>query len=337
MPRTTREPCLAGRVDTAGPGGRETSGWRRAVSGSRRDRAAVAAAAAMLALAACHGPARPVASPSPSPAVSSATSSAPSAAPTPVAAGATVIGVIGDFGVDDAPVRQVVALMRGFARPLAAVVTTGDNAYPSGTAADAAFAKAALAPLLGPRTPLYASLGNHDEVTHDGRPVMAALGIRAHWYTAVVGPVELVVLDANRPADPAQLAFLKRVLARPRAAAFRVVVFHQPAVSCSFHPPDPGVVRRWVPLFAGRVDLVLSGHNHTYERFTAPSGLTYVTTGGGGAPLYPSSASMCAGPARPVFFRTVHHAVRLTVTPATLLVEAVGLDGKAFDSVTISR
>jgi acid phosphatase len=313
------------------------------VYGSRRGRAAVAASATMLALGACHGPARPVASPPPSPAVSSATSSAPSAttsaAPSPVAPGATVIGVIGDFGVDDAPVRQVVALMRGFAggRPLAAVVTTGDNAYPSGTAADAAFAKAALAPLLGPRTPLYASLGNHDEVTHDGRPVMAALGIRAHWYTAVVGPVELVVLDANRPSDPAQLAFLQRVLARPRAAAFRVVVFHQPAVSCSFHPPDPGVVKRWVPLFAGRVDLVLSGHNHTYERFTAPSGLTYVTTGGGGAPLYPSSASMCAGPARPVFFRTVHHAVRLTVTPARLLVEAVGLDGKTFDSVTISR
>jgi acid phosphatase len=247
-----------------------------------------------------------------------------------------VIGVLGDFGVDAAPVRQVVALMRGFG-PLAAVVTTGDNAYGSGTSSEAAFARSVLAPLLGPGTRLYASLGNHDEVTHDGRPVMAAFGLRTHWYTAVVGPVELVVLDANRPSDPAQVAFLRRALARPRAAAFRVVVFHQPAVSCSFHPPSAGVVRSWVPLFAGRVDLVLSGHNHTYERFTASSGLTYVTTGGGGAPLYPSVRSMCQGPAAPAFFRTVHHAVRLTVTAHRLLVEAVGLDGTTFDSAVVTR
>jgi alkaline phosphatase len=295
------------------------------------------ALAAVLGLTACSSGA-PTTGPAPA-APATAAPTTPPAASSPAAtpaADATVIGVLGDFGVDDAPVRQVVALMRGFG-PLAAVVTTGDNAYQSGTPAQAAFARRVLAPLLGARTPLYAALGNHDEVTRDGRPVMAALGIPAHWYTARVGPVELVVLDANRPSDQAQLAFLRAVLARPRAAAFRVVVFHQPAVACSFHKPDPGVVRSWVPLFAGRVDLVLSGHNHTYERFAGAGGLPYVTTGGGGAPLYPSLTSMCQGPARSVFFRTVHHAVRLTVTERTLRLDAVGLDGTAFDTVTVNR
>lgn len=293
--------------------------------------AALAAGLAFAAVGCTSGP--PAAAP---PTTAAPTTPLPTVPPSAPPAPPTVIGVLGDFGVDAAPVRQVVAVMRRFG-PLAALVTTGDNAYQSGTPAEAAFARRVLAPLLGTPTPLYAALGNHDEVTRDGRPVMAAFGIRARWYTARVGPVELVVLDANRPSDPAQLAFLRGVLARPRVAAFRVVVFHQPAAACSFHRPDPGVVRSWVPLFAGHVDLVLSGHNHTYERFAGAGGLPYVTTGGGGAPLYPSARSLCQGPARPVFFRTVHHAVRLTVTATTLRLDAVGLDGKAFDGVTVRR
>jgi 3',5'-cyclic AMP phosphodiesterase CpdA len=311
--------------------------------GHARELAAGLALAALAALAACSPGTPTTATPTTAaPTTAAPTTAVPTALPPTASASATppaattVLGVLGDFGVDAAPVRQVVALMRGFG-PLAAVVTTGDDAYPSGTPAQAAFARRVLAPLLGPGTRLYAALGNHDEVTGGGRPVMAALGIPARWYTARVGPVELVVLDANRPDDKAQLAFLRGVLARPRAAAFRVVVFHQPAAACSFHKPDPGVVRSWVPLFAGRVDLVLSGHNHTYERFAGAGGLPYVTTGGGGAALYPSSAPMCAGPARPVFFRTVHHAVRLTVTATTLRLDAVGLDGRTFDSVTVRR
>jgi hypothetical protein len=300
-----------------------------------RGRARELALAAVLGLSACTS-GSPAATPTPAAPTTPPVTTLPLTTPPAPAGVPTVIGVLGDFGVDDAPVRQVVALMRGFG-PLAAVVTTGDNAYQSGTAAEAAFARRMLDPLLGGRTPLYAALGNHDEVTRDGRRVMAALGIPAHWYTARVGPVELVVLDANRPEDKAQLAFLRGVLARPRAAAFRVVVFHQPAAACSFHKPDPGVVRSWVPLFAGRVDLVLSGHNHTYERFAGAGGLPYVTTGGGGAPLYPSFASMCLGPATNVFLRTAYHAVRLTVTERTLRLDAVGLDGKTFDSVTVSR
>jgi hypothetical protein len=163
---------------------------------------------------------------------------------------------------------------------------------------------------------------------------MRAFGISNRWYTRQIGPVQLVVLDANRPYDPVQLDFLRRTLAKPRTG-WRVVAFHQPAMSCSFHPPAPGVDAAWVPLFRGRVDLVLSGHNHTYERFAAADGTPYVTTGGGGAQLYPSIPGKCSGPGTVRYLRTTHHAVRLTVTPSTLLLEAIGLDGKAFDAVTL--
>jgi 3',5'-cyclic AMP phosphodiesterase CpdA len=290
------------------------------------------------ALGGCRSGGRPVASPS-APAVTTATTaSTPAATPSPTPpAPPVVIGVIGDYGYDAPQVRQVVRVMGRFdhGHPLDAVVTTGDNAYEKGRPAEAAFALKALAPLLA-TTPLYAALGNHDVVTAGGRYVMGSLRMPARWYTARVGPVELVVLDSNRTTDPAQVAFLKRVLARPRRGAFRVVVFHHPAVSCSLHPADVAVGRAWVPLFRDRVDLVLSGHNHSYERFTTTNGPAYVTTGGGGAELYPSLAGSCGGPAKVAFLKTVHHAVRLTANATTLTVEAVGLDGKAFDRVVIA-
>jgi hypothetical protein len=291
---------------------------------------------ALLLLTGCtqSRPAAPASSgpPSPSPSVSAS----PPASPSP-AGRAYVIGVLGDYGIDEAPVRQVVALMAGFngGRPLDAVLTTGDNAYGTGQPGEAAFAARMLAPLLRPGTRLYAAFGNHDVVTAGGAHVRRALRMPAAWYTARVGPVEVVVLDANRPTDAAQLAFVRKVLRAPRPAAYRVVVFHQPAMSCSFHGPDTRVVSAWLPLFRGRVDLVLTGHNHTYERFAAAGGTPYVTTGGGGARLYPSLPGACHGPGTARKLLTVHHAVRLTATADRLLVEGVGLDGVPFDSVTV--
>ena len=283
----------------------------------------VAVAAGLL--TACHAQA-PAARPSPTPAVTTLS-------PTPSPGAPTVIGVLGDWGYQGGRAADVVRLMSSWR--LDAVVTTGDNAYGGGRVTEAAFAKRTIAPLLrGGSVPLYASLGNHDVHTRDGQYVMRDLGIPAHWYARVVGPVQFVVLDANRPSDPAQQAFLRGVLDAPRPVPFRVVVFHQPAWSCSLHGVDPGVAQSFVPLFRDRVDLVLAGHNHTYERFMAGR-VPYVTTGGGGAPLYPSIPGTCRGSARVAFVKTVYHAVRLTATPDRLLLEAIGLDGKPFDRVEV--
>ncbi|MEO8874208.1 MAG: metallophosphoesterase family protein [Polyangiaceae bacterium] len=68
---------------------------------------------------------------------------------------------------------------------------------------------------------------------------------------------------------------------------WRVVVLHQGVWSSGPHGDNP---RLWqsgvVDLFrAHKIDLVLSGHDHIYERGDA-DGMKYVVSGGGGAPLY---------------------------------------------------
>ncbi|MFF4661302.1 purple acid phosphatase family protein [Streptomyces sp. NPDC001381] len=138
-------------------------------------------------------------------------------------------------------------------------------------------------------------------------------------YTFTYGNVGVVALDANDvsyeiPAnlgytEGRQTAWLQRTLSALRADGnvdFVVVFFHHCAYSTSTHASDGGVRARWQPLFDRyRVDLVVNGHNHVYERTdalkggrvgrTVPvgasadparDGTVYVTAGGGGRDLY---------------------------------------------------
>jgi hypothetical protein len=138
-------------------------------------------------------------------------------------------------------------------------------------------------------------------------------------YAFTYGNVGVVALDANDvsyeiPAnlghsEGRQTAWLDKKLRELRAdrgVDFVVVFFHHCAYSTSSHASDGGVRAEWVPLFAEhRVDLVINGHNHVYERTDAirggevgrpvpiggstdptRDGTVYVTAGGGGKDLY---------------------------------------------------
>ncbi|MFF8814955.1 purple acid phosphatase family protein [Streptomyces pactum] len=139
-------------------------------------------------------------------------------------------------------------------------------------------------------------------------------------YSFVYGNVGVVALDANDvsheiPANRGltggtQTRWLERRLSRLRQTPdvdFLVVFFHHCAYSTTgAHASDGGVRDAWAAVFdRHRVDLVVNGHNHVYERTDAirhgavgravPIGATtdpvrdgtvYVTAGGAGAKLY---------------------------------------------------
>ncbi|MGW7260877.1 purple acid phosphatase family protein [Streptomyces sp. NPDC054834] len=138
-------------------------------------------------------------------------------------------------------------------------------------------------------------------------------------YAFTYGNVGFVALDANDvsyeiPANfgytgGRQTRWLDRRLGELRTAKgvdFVVVFFHHCAYSTSQHASDGGIRKEWLPLFAKhKVDLVINGHNHVYERTdaikngrvarTVPiggstdparDGIVYVTAGGGGRNLY---------------------------------------------------
>jgi hypothetical protein len=139
-------------------------------------------------------------------------------------------------------------------------------------------------------------------------------------YSFIYGNVGVISLDANDVSYeiPANLGYtggdqtrwLKQRLAFLRAQPdvdFVVVFFHHCAYSTTnSHASEGGVRDHWVPLFDRyKVDLVVNGHNHVYERSDAlrgnrvtkqvpiggtahpeTDGTVYATCGGGGRSLY---------------------------------------------------
>ena len=252
----------------------------------------------------------------------------------------TRIAVIGDFGSGKQGEAEIASAIRDDdARSrFAALITTGDNVYPSGNPED--FAAAWTVPygwVDDAGIPVLASLGNHDRKSGKLEQVADLLGMPARWYSEQVGDVQVIVLDANDVENPDQQRFLDDVLARPRGAGvdWRVVVFHQPAFSCSRHQSTPAVQKAWVSLFSrSDVDLVLNGHDHVYERFGPIDGVTYVVTGAAGDSLY-EMRGCPKGTPDPVVAAARRHYVVLEASPDQLRIEGVTEQGTLLDSAVL--
>ena len=177
------------------------------------------------------------------------------------------------------------------------------------------------------------TVGNHDFAVDRGRYEFDLLGMPASYYVRRVNDVQLIVLDSNAITN-AQTRWLKRVLAK-RTPLRRIVAFHHPPYTCGGHlgsrhrPASRSLFERY------GVRLVLSGHDHNYQRFKR-RGVTYVVHGGGGAGLY--ALRRCpAGDPRPGWQGAGDvRAPHLTVTSARVDVQVVDLEGKAVDAFRVT-
>jgi Iron/zinc purple acid phosphatase-like protein C len=165
------------------------------------------------------------------------------------------------------------------------------------------------------------------------------------WYSYNWGNAHILVLDSEQPFSPgtAQYTFAELDLAAHQASSWRIVVIHRPPYSSSTaNASSKSVQKDLVPLFqAKRVNLVLSGNSHNYERtypltngVRASNGVTYVVSGGGGNGF---NAFTLAAPAYSAFRQASYYEfVKVTVSPGSLVVAGIRADTNAvFDSVTI--
>jgi hypothetical protein len=216
-----------------------------------------------------------------------------------------------------------------------ALVEAGDDVYTVGD--PSLFAAALDEPYADLRTtrPLWVALGNHDVANGHGAEQLRYLGLPDLPYAKALPGVQLLFVDANHP-DEAQAAWLDARLSEP-GPPLRVVVFHQPAYSCATHGSTAAVDQWWVPIFeAHHVALVISGHDHYYERFLSANDVTYVVTGGGGAAIYPRS-SACTGVPPSQATAQRNHFVGVEIRGATMTLTAVAADGSVLDRATITR
>jgi 3',5'-cyclic AMP phosphodiesterase CpdA len=304
---------------------------------SRPGRTAAAALALALAAVVAGCAARPDGGPS-APTAPTATTPATASAKGPPA-GPVRSGFVafGDFGGGPAQVAVADAMERWTTRHrVDALVTTGDNVYQRGEPEQ--FAAQLDEPYreLRRSRPLWVSLGNHDVAAGHGAEQLRHLGLPDQPYAKTLPGVQLLLLDSNR-IDQAQTDWLERQLAAP-GPRLRVVVFHHPAWSCSRHDSTEEVTRRWGPVLERhRVALVLNGHDHNYQRFTSPAGVTYVVTGGGGKDLYPLDDDCPAGTPPQVGEARRHHFTAAEVRDGSLAVTVVAEDDTVLDRTVIRR
>ena len=275
--------------------------------------------------------------------------------PRPAAAAAPAsveFAVIGDFGTDSTAEAQVAAMVRGW-NP-AFVATTGDNYYAAGseTGTDRydrvvgghyCDFLAGVAP--GPRCPsggtstanrFFPATGNHDWTDGDITNYRAYFALPGSElvYDVRQGPVHLFFLDSQAAlasgAEAArQQSWLQAALAAS-SAPWQIVVLHHPPYSSGAHGSSPAL--RW-PFAQWGADLVLSGHDHTYERVGA-DGLVYLVNGLGGAPRYSFGATPVTGSV--VRDASDWGALRVRADATALTSEFVGLSGAVVDRVVLS-
>ena len=191
--------------------------------------------------------------------------------------------VIGDSGTGEPKQFEVAhELFRDHsAFPFDFVIMMGDNIYGGQQPAD--FKRKfedPYQPLLDAGVKFYASLGNHDDPNQRLYKPFHMDGKR--YYSFKQGNAEFFALDSNY-MDAEQLDWLKKQLTGS-TSAWKICYFHHPLYSHGRdHGPDIDLRKLLEPLFQENgVKVVISGHEHSYERLKPQKGINYFVLGNSG-------------------------------------------------------
>lgn len=240
-----------------------------------------------------------------------------------------------------APMGGAEATARLLDRIEGIVFTTGDNAYPSGREQDF---RTCYEPSWGRhKARTRPSPGNHDYETPGASAYFAYFGSNAGppglgYYRYSAGGWTVYSLNSNVPAGrgSAQLLWLQEELAA-NPSRCTAAYFHHPPFTSGQHGNQTFMHDMWRQLHASRVDIVLAGHDHTYERLgpmnaegqTDPAGGTRLfVIGTGGAHLVPPGRTWPTSE-----FRTTQYGVlKLTLDTGRYSWEFLQTSGGVSDS-----
>lgn len=145
------------------------------------------------------------------------------------------------------------------------------------------------------------TIGNHEWRTEKGAPYFAYFGERAGpagkgWYSYELDGWHVIVLNSMLPVveGSEQMQWLRDDL-RTHPTRCALAYFHHPAFSSGDHGGSSKMHEAWRVMQDAGVDVILSGHDHHYERFAPQTadarrddrrGIRQFVVGTGGAPSY---------------------------------------------------
>ena len=230
----------------------------------------------------------------------------PTATPSPPAGSDPVLVGAGDIASCSSSGDEATAALLD--RIPGTVFTTGDNVYDSGTTSE--FADCYDPSWGRHKSRTRPAAGNHEYATAGASPYFAYFGASAGdpgkgYYSYNLGAWHLVVLNSNCGsvggcgAGSPQEQWLRQDLAA-NPAVCTAALWHHPLFSSGEHGGNTSVRPLWQALYDYRADVVLNGHDHTYERFAPQNptgsldlarGIREFVVGTGGKSHYPISSS----------------------------------------------
>ena len=277
------------------------------------------------------------------------------------------IAVFGDAGAGTEEQRKIRDILDIMSPQI--LLVTGDLVYSSGTDKNYQEKFFDVYKNLFTSCCVYPSPGNHDYGFTDGESYFSQFILPANnpdqdesYYSFDFGAGHFISLDTTRILDSGdrgvnpQVEWLENDLAST-TKTWKIVYFHHPPYTTALHGSDlqkPEIRQTLTPLFEQYgVDLVFSGHDHVYERFqpilqnkvvdawqgsnfVSPLGPIYYVSGGGGRGLYPRVDSE-KDIIYSAFFRSIHHALDITMTEDEVSVGARTMNGSLMDAITITK
>ena len=271
-------------------------------------------------------------------------------APPPIGGGSFHVLVYGDTRTDQATHAAIVHAMLGHASDF--MIHTGDFVDTGSSPSLWQTFFDIEAPLLSTRC-LVSCVGNHELIDRTGVE-----------YAKYFGPTELAFdPKTNSPQPPEHLdgsfrwgtarffllngmvgfrdtvdrAWLERALSdadNEPGLIWRIVVVHHGLFSSGPHGSNARLVDAGIPalLKAHKIDLVISGHDHIYERGSG-DGMAYLVSGGAGAPLYRIKATVPEAQKS----ESVHHFIDMVVADDTIQSIAYRIDDSVLDRCTLRK
>lgn len=223
-------------------------------------------------------------------------SNTPEPSPTPLEV--IRFAVIGDFGEGNQAELDVANLVKSWQPDF--IITVGDNNYPIGSAETiddriGKYYQEYIYPYRGAFGPgadrlrFFPTLGNHDWDSFGAQPYLDYFELPGNerYYDFTWGPVYFVAINSDsREPDGVSRISTQAQWAQDRLAQstspWNVVYFHHAPYSSGTHGPVEWM--RW-PFADWGASVVLSGHDHVYERLLI-DGIPYFINGVGGGPIY---------------------------------------------------
>jgi hypothetical protein len=262
--------------------------------------------------------------------------SAPLKLTLPMKDGSVRFAVIGDTGSGSEQQRDVGEMMLKYHAlfPFEFVLMMGDNMY--GGEAPQDFEKKFAEPykaLLDQKVKFYATLGNHDQALEVNYQNFNMNG--KEYYRFTKGNIAFYSLNSNY-MDKKQVKWLEDELGR-ETLPWRICFFHHPPYSSAKKHGSDSQLREVVePIFLKNgVEVVLSGHDHVYERIKPQKGIYYFVSGAGGQ-LRVGDIDAHSGLTEKSYDRDMHFML-FEVAGDQLYFQAISRTGETIDSGVINR